>query len=94
MKTLDDLFIDNDESSGSNDCIIIPSKWEASQIMPEGAKQNESESNLILRLVPHVSNAYTLDISTKFMTITVESGGAFEDGQAHMTDDDWLAEME
>lgn len=94
-KTLDDLFIDNDESDGSDDCIITPWKWEALRIMPEGARQNGNESsNIILRLLPHVSNASTLDVSTKFVTITAESGGAFDDGKAHMTDDVSLAEME
>jgi hypothetical protein len=86
--------VDNDDSSGSDNCMETPWKWESVRIMLERAKQDGNESNIISRLIPHTSNTSTLDISTKFVTITVESGGAFEDGQAVMTDDDWLVELE
>jgi ribonuclease D len=46
-KTLDDLFMDNDGSSGADGCIDTPWKWESLRVMPEGAKQNGNESNII-----------------------------------------------
>jgi len=97
-KTLGDLF-EGDESSESVNSIETPWKWGSLRIMPEGVKQDARlsgrETNDILSRLTISSNVSTFfDVSTKFVSVSLEAGGAFENGTALITEEDCLAEME